>query len=253
MLIDCREHALLSRLPPSTVSAQLPVADIWIGSTESQDAVQSHGLLIERKTVADLESSILDGRYREQRIRLVSAATTWNAHPIYIIEGDLDRLGKIRLTAQALMKHITRLSLRYQITVFQTACVEETVRLLLLLNDQWKDDPTTFERQKTLAYAETQGHTKSANRDDPSTFAIQVLTCCRGISITTAQQILKGCGGTLEGVWKASVDHIANLPEKDSGKRRIGPARAERLYALLHASIPHQEPSEITSDSPQKN
>lgn len=250
MIVDNREHGLLKLLPADTITVkQLPVADIWIGisdttgtgSTEGAPPAATNGLLIERKAVADLEASILDGRYREQRARLLSKATELSAHPMYIIEGDLDRLGVVRLSGQALMKHITRLQLRYHIAVFQTACIEETARLLLLLHDQWKSDPTTFEQPAKLSYVEAAGGgSKSANRDDPSAFAVHVIQGCRGISAAMASSLLEAHGGTLEGIWNASEESIANTSVSKGAAgtkgRKVGKAVAGRLFSLLHAS-----------------
>lgn len=231
--MDNREHELIKLLPSDQITVkQLPIADIWIGVTAEGEPA-ANGLLIERKAVADLEASILDGRYREQRARLLFKATECSAHPVYIIEGDLDRIGHIRLSGQALMKHITRLQLRYHIAVFQTSCIQDTAKLLLLLQDQWKSDPTTFEQPAKLSYVEAAGGgKKSANRDDPSTFAAHVLQGCRGVSAAAAKAILDAHGGTLNGVWDATVESLAATP---ISQRKLGKAVATRLYSLLHA------------------
>ena len=44
-------------------------------------------LIIERKTIEDLASSIKDGRYREQKTRLLNTYNKKNI--LYLIEGDL--------------------------------------------------------------------------------------------------------------------------------------------------------------------
>jgi ERCC4-type nuclease len=202
----------------------MDVGDCWIGVGEP------NGLLIERKAAADLEASILDGRYREQRSRLLATCTETKAHPVYIIEGDLDRLGA-RLSKSALMKHLTRLSLRYHVAVFQTSCLEETAELLNLLADQWATDPTTFAQPATLTYVETRGTSRQANSDDPKTFAVGVLSCCRGVSATGAVALLEAFGGTLAGVWGASAEELAAV---QVGKQKVGKAKADRLFSLLH-------------------
>ena len=98
--LDNREHGLRPHLQESDFpTALLPVADIWIG-VDADGAPAPNGLLIERKSAADLEASILDGRYREQRSRLMNYATERRAHPVYIIEGSLN--GHKRLAAPAL-------------------------------------------------------------------------------------------------------------------------------------------------------
>ena len=86
-MLDDREHGLRELLPSWPVS-HLPVADIWIGVPLDAEGV--NGLMIERKSVADFEASILDNRYREQRSRLMTYATERKAHVVYIIEGELD-------------------------------------------------------------------------------------------------------------------------------------------------------------------
>ena len=151
---------------------------------------------------------------------------------MYIIEGDLDRFNA-RLKKPALMKHITRLQLRYHIPVFQTACLEETAELCSTLLEQWESDPTTFEQPATLTYVETRGVTRQANSDDPKVFAVGVLSCCRGVSPAAAQAVLEACGGSLTGVWGADEEKLAGIL---CGKQKFGPAKAKRLFSLLHYS-----------------
>jgi len=222
--IDDREHGLITYLPEFTVS-HLPVGDIWIGLDKE------NGILIERKSVADLEASILDGRYREQRSRLMAYATEKKAHPVYIIEGSMEGRHGERLKKPALMKHLTRLALRYHIAFFQTASVKETGELCRFFAEQLASDPTTFEQPAQMTYIETRGNTRQGNTDDPAVFAASVLMCCRGISAAGAQAILEGCGGSLAGVWAASQEKLAAIPV---GKMRFGAVKAGRLHALLH-------------------
>ena len=76
-MLDDREHGLRELLPWPI--AHLPVADIWIGTDPSGNPL-ANSVLIERKSVADFEASIMDNRYREQRSRLMSYATEQKAH-----------------------------------------------------------------------------------------------------------------------------------------------------------------------------
>lgn len=227
--IDDREHALQPLLNGFR-TAHLPIGDIWIG-LDCSGSPAVNGIILERKAAADLEASILDGRYKEQRARLLAYAQERKAHPAYIIEGDLDRFNA-RLKKPALMKHLTRLALRYHIPVFQTACIKETAELCQLLAEQWTTDPTTFDSPASLSYVETRGVTREANTDDPKVFAVTVLSACRGISAAGAKAVFEGCGRTLEGVWKASVNELASI---QTGKQKLGKVKAERLWGLLHA------------------
>lgn len=231
MILDAREHKLIELLPGATVQT-LSVGDIWIG--------EEKGLIIERKSVADLEASILDGRYREQRSRCMATATERGASLVYIIEG---LLRGNRMTTTALQKHITRLCIRYHIPVLRTASVQETAALCSVLEEQWIADKTTFEQPATMTYVETRGSTRQANTDDPLVFATSVLACCRGVSVAIAQELLRAFG-SLDGVFAASVTALAGVKV---GKQSFGKVKAERLHRLMHSTLPtttdHSEPN----------
>lgn len=231
-MLDDREHGLRELLTLWPV-AHLAVGDIWIGVTESPESqepeIKPNGLLIERKSVADFEASILDNRYREQRSRIMAYATEKKAHVVYIIEGEMDRI-QFRLSKQALMKHLTRLALRYHIAVFQTASIKETAELCQLLMDQWKADPTTFEQPATMTYVETRGKTRESNSDDPAVFLATVLQACRGVSSTGAQAIMT-VYQNMEALMKAELTALAEIKV---GKQKFGTVKATRLYNLLH-------------------
>ena len=64
----------------------LPLADIIFLDNDTN----TPQLLIERKTINDLLSSIKDGRYEEQSFRL-NAADIHNHNIIYLIEGDMNK------------------------------------------------------------------------------------------------------------------------------------------------------------------
>jgi ERCC4-type nuclease len=238
MLLDSREDGLHELLPTVPLKT-LPCADVWIGL--SGEEIATNGLLIERKSVWDLEASILDNRYREQRSRIMAYARERQAHPLYVIEGPLDKTQ--RLGKSALVKHLTRLSLRYHIPFFQTRNLQDTAQLLQFLEEQWTADPTTFAQPKEMTYIETRGKSRVENSDDPAVFAASVLMCCRGISTTGAQAILAAFGGSLDSVWKATEAQLAAV---QVGKQRLGPAKAKKLHSLLH-QMPLQTP-QISQD-----
>jgi ERCC4-type nuclease len=227
--IDVRERDLIPLLTPWPAK-QLPVGDIWIG-----DDLSGGGLIIERKQTNDLEASILDGRYREQRTRLVTYCQQKGHRPVYLIEGPLDRLWG-RLTEQVLQKHLNRLAIRYGIAVIRTESLHDTARICRMLCEQIQEDTTVFKQTDaaTVAYTSTVHVAKKANSEDPKVFASRCLQGCPGVSDTMADALLKGCGGTLQQVLQATEETIANV--KITEKRRVGPAVAKRLYALLHTA-----------------
>lgn len=229
-IIDTRERELVHRLGWPT--RNLPVGDVWIGL--SGEVLALGGIVAERKTAADLEASILDGRYREQRTRLLSHCQINGYRPLYIIEGDLDRLNG-RLAKQALRKHLTRLTLRYGVPVLQTESVADTAKLCEELAAQLTEDPKVFmtEEAAKVQYTDTISVYKKGNRDDPAVFASAVLQQCTGVSAAGATAIL-ATYPTLTAIWDATT---AQLGSVQVGKRKLGLVVGERLHTLLHG--PH--------------
>ena len=230
MLLDTREREMIARMPGFAVRT-LAVGDIWIGLSGEEIAVG--GVVAERKTVADLEASILDGRYREQRTRLLTYAQQRGARPLYIIEGELDRI-QGRFTEEVLRKFLNRLQLRYGVAVIQTDSLDSTIRLCRILEEQIAAEATVFVAQDGAAkdYAHTVSVSKRANKEDPKAFASLVLQQCPGVSAAVADALLSGLGGSLKGVWDAAEADLAAC--KINEKRKVGPAVAKRLWGLLH-------------------
>lgn len=230
-IVDTRERDLIPLLTPWPVRT-LSVGDIWIGL--SGEEIAPGGVVIERKTTDDLEASIMDGRYREQRTRLTTYCKQHMARPLYVIEGLMDRLwGKF--TQETLQKYLNRLALRYGVSVIHTESLESTAKLCRVLASQISAEPTVFLEQdpSALSYSSTVSVSKKGNREDPKNFAACALQGCPGISSAAAEAVLTAFGGTLTGVWAAEEVALAAVMV---GKRKLGPAVAKRLWGLLHVT-----------------
>ena len=85
LVYDSRELKLKEYLEPTDkiqiIQEYLDLGDI-IFRDDTKDI-----LVIERKTMCDLYSSIQDGRYKEQKIRLMNHYAKYQI--VYIIEGDI--------------------------------------------------------------------------------------------------------------------------------------------------------------------
>lgn len=227
--VDTREAELIRILGEKTITKQLPVADIWIGISEIE-TLSEGGLLIERKSIRDLESSLLDGRYREQKGRLLALCQEKKAQPMYIIEGALSS-GTDRLTKKALMKCINRLIFHYNIAVMQTESIQETAELIETLVEQWKDNPTSLQKMTEPVKVTDGIHIqKKANAAEPVQFAICCLAQCPGLSVKAAEQLIT-MFGSLQGVIAAAAHDIEQVKV---GARKIGPVVSKRLFELLH-------------------
>lgn len=115
MIVDDREHDLIERLKAEGETftiERLPLGDIKIENNGSL-------AIIERKRCDDFASSIGDGRWREQKARLMASG----AIVIYLIEGSL--YGQ-SVKAEVLSSAIWNTMLRDKLWVIQTRGLEDT-------------------------------------------------------------------------------------------------------------------------------
>jgi ERCC4-type nuclease len=229
-ILDIRERELIKLLP--TISTQqLPIGDIWFGV--DQETGKPKGIIAERKTIRDLEASILDGRYREQRTRLLSYAQETSSQPLYIIEGTFQQTTG-RLSPESLMKTLLRFQYKYSIPVIQTAHIGETAILLNAIDKYYEEDPTNFQRSlEPLKITDAIHVQKKANATDTRHFAIACLSQCPGVSAKMAEAIITNYK-SLKAFIEASEEEIASIKH---GTRKVGPAVAKRLYALFHTDF----------------
>ncbi len=226
MLLDIRERELCGIFPLEKAK-QLEVGDIWIGLSGEQLA--PGGLCIERKEVKDLEGSLKDGRYREQRTRLLYHCQQTKARPLYIIEGSLD--AGWTTSKKVFQKVLARLALRYGIPFLQTKDIQDTANLLQALEEQVKEDPAVFVIPDTnIPYTELVGNTKKANRN--ANAASAMLQQVTGVSDTMATALLTKFT-SFSNLYNATEKEIAET--KVSEKRKVGPAVAKRLWETFHS------------------
>ena len=115
-VVDSRERELIKLLPET-----IKIEPLHIGDIQFQKSGQNV-LLLERKTMADLASSIKDGRYHEQKARLMASA---HLHMTgYIFEGPLRNIGGI--SSKTLIGAITNTFVRDKMVVFRTMSLQET-------------------------------------------------------------------------------------------------------------------------------
>lgn len=218
-IIDIRERHLIPLLPSFEVQT-MAVGDIQVGT-----------LLIERKTIKDLEASVLDGRYREQKTRLLATCQEKGFSPLYILEGPFSSTTG-RLQVPALMKLVARLQYKHGIPVMQTASLEETVTLVKALADYYTEDPTNFVRSTEPLRAIDAVHVvKKVNANEPKQFMIAALAQCPGISVKVAESIHTAFP-TWTLLMAADEKGIAAIVQGNG--RKVGPAIAKRLCTLLH-------------------
>jgi len=87
-------------------------------------------IIVERKTVSDLISSILDGRLFDQASNLASATK----YPTLILEGDMTRALERFENPNAVWGALASIGYDFRITIFHTSGVEETAALLAAIS-----------------------------------------------------------------------------------------------------------------------
>ena len=231
--LDYREKLLIQLAPTFNVITP-PVGDIWIGDTSGSELLAG-GVILERKTLADLEASILDGRYSEQRGRLLAYANEHKVAIGYVIEGSIDSRPDSRITGSALLKHITRLQFHHRIPVIQTLTPLDTIHIAMLIEEQWIKDKGQFSWQSNVGSSSTPvavSYNKAVCRDNPEAFLIGILTQCRGVSEALARIISKRYP-RLESLLNVTCDELALTCDPENPKRKVGKTVAERLIGLL--------------------
>jgi ERCC4-type nuclease len=234
--LDYRERGLQA-LDPTLKTITPPVGDIWIGEM-NETLLLEGGVILERKSLSDLEASIIDGRYEEQRGRMLAYANEQKVAIGYIIEGITDGYQGRRFTGDSILKIISRIQFHHRIPVFQTRSLEGTLALARLIESEWAKDKSGYSWQSGAGNSSTPvaaSYTKSNSRDSPDSFLLGVLTQCRGVSEGLARIILEKVV-TLEGLMTKTESEIAAMADSE-GKRKVGKAVATRLYGLLHPSI----------------
>ena len=133
LVVDVRESDLISCFPKDKVEiSQMPIGDVLITTKEGCR------ILVERKTVSDLISSIKDGRYRNQKARMMDALSASDVDALlYIIEQD-SGFPKRRKAAdeKIFCGALSSLALIHKIPVIHSSDVEDTARWCSLLENK---------------------------------------------------------------------------------------------------------------------
>ena len=140
LYIDSRESKLiqyLTHINVNFIQKQLDIGDILIESIEPQ-----FNIIIERKTYSDLVSSIKDGRYKEQKIRLLATNPPHNS--VYIFEGNPKEIDESILNGV-----IYHTMFRDKMHILFTDSVEETGKIVCDIFAKCQKNPQKFVATET--------------------------------------------------------------------------------------------------------
>ena len=237
LVLDNREHALIAELTlcgiPFTV-AVLDVGDILIQSDEGEPI-----LVAERKTHADFASSLVDGRYREQRTRLM-ATRGQGVAVLYILEGEwspnADRM--FHGTSEIQIQRLTsRLILRYGMPVLFTSSLKDTARWCGRLFQQIVAENDVFHPKALAAeitgamstYTATFSAVKKGNKDSGGV-AVAMLSAVPGLGGKRVVALLEQ--KSIAELVSMSAVEIGSL---QVGGRKLGEKVGMALSEALHS------------------
>ena len=124
------------------VSENLPVGDIIIADNLEEK------IIIERKTLADLASSIKDGRYNEQSYRL-NGIPHHNHNIIYLIEGDVSKYNIFKSKTDKNTLYSAMFSINYYkgFSVMRSNSMDESALMLCnMVSKMLKSDKLPYYR-----------------------------------------------------------------------------------------------------------
>ena len=136
-LIDLCRHKL--SLDIQLITQQLPIGDVIICNDEQTIEY----LIIERKTLSDLSSSIRDGRYEEQSYRL-NGLNHHNHNIIYLIEGELNgfvaKSSKHKIDPNMIYSAMFSINYYKGFSVMRSKSLEESANIICNMCSKLKRD-----------------------------------------------------------------------------------------------------------------
>ena len=189
-------------------------------------------LIVERKSHADFAASNRDGRYREQRARLMAARGSGIA-VLYLLEGVWTGDDKVvhGATTQGQLKRLTsRLVMRYGLPVLFSNSIQDTATWCRLFVSQLTEDPTVFQ-------PDSEGATSSAMSG--FTASLSLVKKGNKTPVGTATAMLSGIPGLgakrVEALLAThSIAALVGLTKEALGELVVG---GKRLGPKLGATI----------------
>jgi len=189
--------------------------DVRFETLQIGDYVVSDRICIERKTVSDFESSLINGRLFEQIKRMKENYQV----PLLIIEGDTE---KFRLKRNVIIGAIVSMYIDYNIQTLISRDEEETALFIKTIATQEARDEVREPSPKTArAYSENQ-------------FKEFVIGNLPGVGPKIARALLKNFK-TVKSIANANIEELMKVD-------KIGKKKAKRIHDILNAAYEESEP-----------
>jgi len=233
IILDNREGKLIDYFKdkPRILIEQLELGDIIFRINDNDNTEVKY--IIERKSVSDLYSSIKDGRYREQKARLLANYPL--SKIIYLIEGSIPYKND-----STYFGSVVNMLLRDNIKVFQCANINQSIMFIETIQKRFEANAEFLNETSgsglnggsSTEYLNTI-KTKKKDNMTPENYQIIVLAQIPGMSVAKAKAILEKYN-TLENViYNIKTYSHENIAEIKINNRKIGNKVSERILKYL--------------------
>jgi crossover junction endonuclease MUS81 len=243
LTIDHREKDLKIAFPDATYQ-NLDLGDIQIRYKDSDKLF----LIIERKTMNDLVASVNDGRYREQKKRLLESGHPKN-RILYILEG---RVKDIPGHTKTLYGMIINTMYRDMIHVLRLESIDETIFFIKRIIEKIESNDASICGSNSNGEPETECDTnleylstiKLKKKDNLTSNNCSILQLAQipGMSIQNAQIIIntyQSLANLINTYYQTDEDKrnvlLSDLEISiaNGKKRKLGKVLSERIYQYL--------------------
>lgn len=224
IIIDNREKDLIKLFEKNNINCikkNLEVGDIQY--TLNEEIIY----IIERKTFDDLGASIKDGRYKEQKIRLLAN----NKNNIfYILEGDKNKCKTIG--ENPLLGSIINMSFRDNIKIIFSTNIDETYKILLQIKNKFNSGKFEKIVCNTSNYVSSIKTNKKENIDKKLCNILQ-LSVIPGVSKNISELIIEEYISLDNLIQEFKKNDEKMLENISLGKRKLGKMLSAKIYNFL--------------------
>jgi len=224
IIIDNRENGLIKLLEKNNNKFEkknLEIGDIQY--VEKDKLIY----IIERKTVNDLGASIKDGRYKEQKMRLLANN---NDNIYYIIEGNIDDCNT--LNRKALLGSIINMIFRDNIKIINSNDINDTYNIIVQIQTKYNDGKFKQVENNKDNYISSIKTNKKENMNKELCNIIQVATI-PGVSKNISKTIIEKYGNISNLIEEFKKNDDLMLSEINLGKRKLGKSLSKKIYEYL--------------------
>ena len=218
--------ALCAKFGSEIVTRQrLDVGDVVLKAPDSERTI-----VIERKTWLDFGASLRDGRYEDQKARLLADGEESTATVVYLVEGHLrgwrGTVGPANVPNARIEAAIVKTSLRDKISVLRAKDTKHSTAIIGYLHEQLKSG-TIFASTNTAS-----GVGSKRRRDNAQDPWQTMLHSLPGMSAAKAATVAAAYP-SMHAIGQADESELAALVVHVEGKkpRKLGPVLAKTLAA----------------------